>query len=178
MKLARYDLYHYSLPFSRPLVFEGTTLSRREGLLLRLSGDDGSQGWGESAPLPDFSGEGPVQVASQLRWLAESMTGREVTDDWVDPYGEFARDLGRFAPSVRFGFELAVWSLYGASLGRALPELVKPTPRDVIPVNGLLSGSPVEVLEEARRMRDAGYPSVKLKVGARAVAEDTALVRA
>ena len=178
MKLARFDLFRYSLPFSRPLKLEGTTLYRREGLLLKLAGEDGSEGWGETAPLPSFSRESSVEAASQLRRLARSMMNSEVADDWVDPYGEFARGLGRFAPSVRFGFELAVWNLYGASLGRTLPELVRLSPRDIVPVNGLLAGSPVEVLEEARHMRDVGYPSVKLKVGARAVAEDAALVRA
>jgi O-succinylbenzoate synthase len=175
MKLARFDLYSYSLPFYRPLTLGGITLFQREGILLRLSGDDGSEGWGETAPLPGFSVESQGEAASQLRRLAASMMGREVTDDWVDPYGEFARELVG-TPSVRFGFELAVWNLYGASSGKTLPELVTPSPRDVVPVNGLLSGSPVKVLEEARLMRDAGYRSIKLKVGARAIAEDAALV--
>jgi O-succinylbenzoate synthase len=180
MKLVRFDIYRYSLPFSQPLTLEGITLRHREGLLLRLTGDDGSEGWGETAPLPGFSAESPGEAASQLRRLAGSMMGREATDDWVDPYGEFGRELDRIAPalSVRFGFELAVWNLYAASSGRTLPEVVTPSPRAVVPGNGLLSGSPVEVLEAARRMRDAGYLSVKLKVGAQTVADDAALVRA
>ena len=178
MKLARFELYSYRLPFSRPLTLGGLALRHREGLLLRLSGDDGSVGWGESASLPGFSREGPDQAASQLRWLAGSMMGREVTGTWVDLYGEFVRELGRAAPSVRFGLELAVWNLWAASSGSALPQLVAPSPRVVVPVNGLLSGAPVEVLDAARRMRDAGYRSVKLKVGARTVAEDVGLVRA
>jgi o-succinylbenzoate synthase len=178
MKLTGFDLYRYSLRFSRPLKVEGITLRHREGLLLRLCGDDGSEGWGETAPLPGFSVESQGGAASQLRQLAGSMTGREVKEDWVNPYGEFGRGLERVAPSVRFGFELAVWSLCGASSGRALPEVVTSSPRAVVPVNGLLAGSPAEVLAEAWRMRDAGYRSIKLKVGARAVAEDVALVRA
>jgi O-succinylbenzoate synthase len=106
------------------------------------------------------------------------MMGHEVTDDWVDPYRRSSRELDRVAPSVRFGLELAVWNLYGRYSGRMLPELVAPSPRAMVPVNGLLVGSPAEVLEDARRMRDAGYRSVKLKVGTRTVAEDVALVRA
>jgi o-succinylbenzoate synthase len=106
------------------------------------------------------------------------MMGREVTDDWVDPYGGSGRDLDRVAPSVRFGLELAVWNLYAASSRRTLPELVTPSPRAVVPVNGLLAGSPTDVLADARRMKGAGYRSVKLKVGTRTVAEDVALVRA
>jgi O-succinylbenzoate synthase len=106
------------------------------------------------------------------------MVGREVKEDWVDPYGEFGRELDRVAPSVRFGFELAVWNLYAPSSGRTLPEVVTPFPRAVVPVNGLLAGSPAEVLVEARRKSDAGYRSIKLKIGTRTVAEDVALVRA
>ena len=178
MKLARFDLYRYKLPFSRPLTLKGVTFHHREGLLVRLSGDDGSEAWGETAPLPGFSRESLDEAAKQLLQLARSMMGRAATDDWVDPYGEFAWEIEDIAPSVWFGFELAVWSLYGALSGRTLPELLTPSPRAVVPVNGLLSGSPAQVLEEARRMRNAGYRSVKLKVGARSVAEDAALVRA
>jgi O-succinylbenzoate synthase len=178
MKLARFDLYRYSLPFSGPLMLGGITVHHREGLLLRLSGDDGSAGWGETAPLPGFSVENQGEAASQLRRFAASMIGREVKGDWVDPYGEFGRELDRVAPSVRFGFEMAAWNLYGSLFGRTLPEVVTPSPRAVVPVNGLLSGAPAEVLEEARRMREAGYRSIKLKVCTRTVAEDVALARA
>jgi O-succinylbenzoate synthase len=177
MRLARYDLYRYSLPFSRSLTLEDITLFQREGVLLRMSGDDGSEGWGESAPLPGFSVESQGEAASQLRRLAASMIGREVKEYRVDPHGETGRHLDRVAPSVRFGFELAVWNLYAASSGMTLPKLVTPAPRAVVPVNGLLAGSPAEALVEARRMRDADYRSIKLKVGARTVAEDIALVR-
>jgi o-succinylbenzoate synthase len=178
MRLARFDLYRYGLPFSGPLTLGGITLFQREGLLLKLSGDDGSEGWGETAPLPGFSVESQGEAASQLRWLAGSMMGREVKEDWVDSYGEFGGELDRVAPSVRFGIELAVWNLYAASSGRTLPEVVTPFPRAVVPVNGLLEGSPADVLVEARRMRDEGYRSLKLKVGSRTVAEEVALVGA
>ncbi|HEX6709278.1 MAG TPA: o-succinylbenzoate synthase [Rubrobacter sp.] len=180
MYLRSSALYRYRLPFSQPLTLKGVTLDHREGLLLRLTGDDGSEGWGEIAPLPGFSEESLSEAASQLRRLVEPMTDRDATDEWVDPDGDFSRELDRIypAPSVRFGFELAVWNLYASGSGRKLPELVTPNPREVVQVNGLLSGSPGEVLEGARRMREAGYRSVKLKVGERAVAEDIVLVSA
>ena len=177
MKLASFDLYSYGLPFSRPLMLGGVTPHHREGLLLKLSGDDGSEGWGETAPLPGFSEESQGEAASQLRWLVGLMTGCEVKEDWVDPYRAFGRELDHVAPSVRFGFELAIWNLYAASSGRTLPEVVNFSPRNLVPVSGLLAGSPANVLVEARRMRDEGYRSIKLKVGTRTVVEEVALVR-
>ena len=179
MKLAGFDLYRFSLPLRGPLVLGDTTLQRREGLLLRLSGDDGSIGWGESAPLPGFSAESPDQAVVQLRRLAGSLTGREVKDDWTDRNGAFGRELERIAPapSVRFGLELAVWNLRADFSGKSLPDLFAGQPRAWVPVNGLLSGSWDEVLEEAQRTKEAGYEAVKLKVGARTVAEDARLIR-
>jgi o-succinylbenzoate synthase len=180
MRLVRFDLYRYRLAFSRPLTLGGITVHHREGLLLKLSGEDGSEGWGETAPLPGFSVESQDEAASQLRWLAASMIGREIKEALVGPYGELGRELDRIAPapSVRFGFELAVWNLFAVSSGRTLSEMVTSSPRTVVPVNGLLMGSPADVLEEARRMSEAGYSCIKLKVGARTVAEDVVLVRA
>jgi O-succinylbenzoate synthase len=173
-------LYCYRLPFSQPLTLKGVTLHHREGLLLRLTGDDESEGWGERAPLPGFSRENPDEAATQLRRLVDSMTGREATDDWVDPDGDFSRVLDRIdlAPSVRFGFELAVWNLYASCSGRELPELVTPYPRRAVPVNGLLSGPPEEVLDEVRRMWEAGYRSIKLKVGELAAGTEDRMVPA
>ena len=180
MYLRRFDLYLYSLPFSQPLTLKGVTLHHREGLLLRLIGDDGSEGWGEIAPLPGFSGESLDEAAAQVRSLAGHMLDLEALDDWVEAEGDCSHELDRWdaAPSVRFGFELSVWNLCASRSGKTLPELVTPHPRAAVPVNGLLSGQMGEVLEAARRMREAGYRSIKLKVGGRAVAEDVELVRA
>jgi O-succinylbenzoate synthase len=179
VNLTNFDLYRYSLPLSRPLTLKGVTLRRREGLLMRLSGDDGSEGWGETTPLPGFSEESFEQATVQLRRLARTLVGLQVTDYWIDQDRMLGRELERIAPapSVRFGLELAVWNLYAASSGKSLPELVTPQPRATVPVNGLLSGPLDGVPGEVRRMRDAGYEAVKLKVGARTVAEDVRLVR-
>jgi len=180
VKLTSFDLYRYTLPFTAPQQLKGATLYHREGLLLRLTGDDGCEGWGETAPLPGFSEETLDEAVARLRGLAASVMDREATDDWVDPEAGFGRELDRLdpAPSMRFGFELALWNLYAASTGTTLPELVGPRPRTTVPVNGLLTGSSDEVLGEARRMREAGYGTVKVKVGGRSVAEDVVLVRA
>ena len=176
MKLAGLSLYRYELLLSEPVRLKETTLRHREGLLVELASDGGAAGWGEAAPLPGFSYEGLDEVARQLRHLADSMVGREAT---VDPEGAFARELDTLdlVPSARFGFELALWDLYAASSGKALPELVTSRPRTTVPINALIF-SPDHAIEEALRARAAGYEAVKLKVGGQDVEEDVELVRA
>lgn len=179
MKLAGLRLYRYELPLIEPLESKGTTLRRREGLLVEMVGDGGAAGWGEAAPLPGFSREGLDEASVQLHALADAMAGREVAVDLRDPKGSLVRELDAWdlAPSARFGFELALLGLYAASSGMALPELVTSRPRATVPVNALIS-SPDHAIEEAHRARAAGYEAVKLKVGARSVEEEAELVRA
>jgi len=155
MKLSGFDLFRYSIPLAQTLVLKNTTLHHREGLLLKLSGSDGSEGWGETAPLPGFSRESLDESAKQLRRLAGSMIGGEVTDHWVDGDGALDLEVERMVPtpSVRFGFELAVWNLYGASSGIRLAGLLARSPRATVPVNGLLSGAADEVLDDEVSLR-------------------------
>ena len=168
MRLASFDLYRYKLPFSEPVTLKKSILRYREGLLIRLTAQDGSIGWGETAPLPGFSPETLEDATEQLREVASPPTGRELSAD--------RPDHTNLAPSVRFGLELAAWNLSANSSGKLLPEPVN-NAREAAVVNGLLSGASEGLIEEAERMRVAGYRAVKLKVGGRGVAEDVRLVR-
>ena len=168
MKLEGFSLYGYKLPFTEPVTLKKSLLRHREGLLIRLTAQDGSVGWGEAAPLPGFSHETLEDATEQLREVASSPTGQEVPGDWTDH-----ADL---TPSVRFGLELAAWNLHANSSGKLLPEPIN-NARETAAVNGLLSGTSEGLVEEAERMRVAGYRAVKLKVGGRGVAEDVRLVR-
>jgi o-succinylbenzoate synthase len=180
VKLAGLRLYRYELPFTEPLMLKGAKLAHREGILVEAVGDGEATGWGEASPLPGFSREGLGEVVGQLRGPASSVVGREVTDDWTDPDGDLASELDAmgFAPSVRFGLELALWNLCAARQGRSLPGVISPHPRPSVPVNALVSGPLERAPESAREARDAGYEAVKLKVGARDVDEDIETVRA
>jgi O-succinylbenzoate synthase len=180
VKLAGFGLHRYRLPLCEPLTLKGAVLRHREGLLLELVGGGNLTGWGEAAPLPNFSRESLDAARVQLCDLASRVAGLEITDDWMVADGNFGRELDAMdlAPSVRFGFELALWSLCAASRATTLPELITPRPRATVPVSALLSGLPDEAVEGARLARSAGYAVVKLKVGGRAVEEDVELVRA
>jgi O-succinylbenzoate synthase len=53
-----------------------------------------------------------------------------------------------------------------------LSEVLAEKPSASVALNGLLSGHREKVLSDARRMREAGYTAVKLKVGSNSVRED------
>ncbi len=170
MKVTAFDLFRYRLPLTAPLVLKGVTLRHREGVLLRLRGADGAEGWGEAAPLPGFSRESMGKAKEQLKALRQRfLEGEEETDSWFD---------AGLAPSVRFALEEAELHLRAHVEGKTLPGVLgAPSERNTVAINGLLVGDEEAVLAEAWAMRMAGLRAAKLKVGRRPVGQDVALVR-
>ncbi|CNK31964.1 O-succinylbenzoate synthase [Yersinia enterocolitica] len=95
-------LYRYSIPMDAGVILRHQRLKNRDGLLVKLQQGEQS-GWGEIAPLPEFSQEtlAEAQMAA-TSWL----------QSWVK--GESA-DLGAL-PSVAFGLSCAL-----AELDQRLP---------------------------------------------------------
>jgi O-succinylbenzoate synthase len=180
MKLARLDVYRYRLPLAVPLALPAEVLHERAGLLVRLSTATGVFGWGDVAPLSGFSRETVDEAGRQLESARPLLVGRSFDPADLDPHGGLAAVLDDFdvAPSVRFGLELALTHLSAALRGQTLARALWERPRPVVHLNGLLTGTPSEVLARAEGLRAAGYVAAKLKVGRRPVEEDIRLTRA
>ena len=177
MRIANLDLYHYDLPLSGPVTFKDTTLHRREGALIRLTANDGQEGWGEAAPLSGFSPESLNGAIEQLRTTAPKLLGREMPANVLESDNTPLTEFTGLAPSARFGLEVALLNLWAAYRGATLPDLLAGDPAKTVYTNGLISGSVERVLVEACSMAKEGYWAVKLKVGRRKVCEDVEVVR-
>ena len=176
MKVTGLHLYRYTLPLDPAPEIKGGFLHRREGVLIRLTAGDGLEGWGEASPLPGFSRESLEEATRQLWDTKPALMDPDLSKGPEDGLRGVLEPLAP-APSVRFGMELAASNLYAAAREKTLPEVLGPRPGTEVSLNGLLAGPGDDVLKEARRMRSAGYPAVKLKVGRGAIEEEAALVR-
>lgn len=52
--MRNFELYKYSIPVDSQLILRNRFLKKREGLLVKVIFDE-DEGWGEIAPLPEFS---------------------------------------------------------------------------------------------------------------------------
>ncbi|MDP0406132.1 o-succinylbenzoate synthase, partial [Glaesserella parasuis] len=67
MKTAQ--LYRYSLPVETGIILRNRRLKQREGLIIHLQHAD-KEGWGEIAPLPEFSQETLAEAEIAVRqWI-------------------------------------------------------------------------------------------------------------
>ena len=177
MRISGCRTFRYRLPLAEPLTLAGRVIHERKGLLVRIDSDSGASGWGDVAPLPGFSRESLAEAETEMAALGRLLAGAEIDSRGRDPEAwSEPEPSGGVSPSVRFGLETALASLSSQADSAAGAEL--PCFDGDVPVSALLAGSPPQVLEHARRLRDAGCRAVKLKVGARPVPDDVALCRA
>ncbi len=157
-----------------PLTTAQGTIESRRGLLFRV--DEAVEGIGESAPLPPFTE--PYEKSNEVLERAAAEYRRAGWPGAFRVVSETAAGTLRY-PAARHAVSLAVLDWRGKTVGNPLHELLNGGTSDPVPVNATIGdGSPKQTVEDAQAAQDAGFPAVKIKVGARSVHEDVSRLRA
>jgi o-succinylbenzoate synthase len=152
----------FALALARPLDTARGRIETREGALVRVDGD-GPRGVGETTPLPDWT-EG-LDAALAALTDADATTPLSALDG---------------APAARHGLATARLDAAARAAGESLAShLADDAPARRVPVNATVGdGSPDETAARAREAVAAGFDCLKVKVGARPVADDAERLRA
>lgn len=142
--------------------------ARFETLLVKVTADDGSVGWGEA--LAPVAPEVPQAVVDLL--LAPVLRGMDATRPrpaWSrlrDLMRERGHLVGHQADALA-AVDIALWDLAGKLAGRPVADLLGGAFRDHVPVyvSGLPRSTDPERAELARDWHERGATSVKLHLG-------------
>jgi D-galactarolactone cycloisomerase len=145
----------------------------REATFVRVTADDGTFGWGE--------GGRPVPGAYLVRTrVADALLGMDpLASDLV--HERAARlDISR---SLLGAVDTAVWDLKGKLLGQSVASLLGGVRRQHVPAYASLHNYSAsadcseELVALIHDARSRGFKALKLKVGGRSLAEDSAYLR-
>ncbi len=142
---------------------------KRDCVVVRVTADDGTVGYGEA-----HHGQNPTAMAEIVqKGLGSLILGA----DPFDTEGIWARlcrqqivthGLGAGSVIALSGIDIALWDLKGKLLGQPVFRLLGGAQRKIRAYAGGISlgFKPPEVLEgEVRKLVDAGYTAIKLRVG-------------
>lgn len=167
------DLRSFRLPLRRPLATAHGSRAAAEGLLLRVRDAEGRVGLGEVTPCPGFGTEGLPEAVEALGAVRLTRTPASLED-----VARATADLAE-RPAARAGVELALLDLLARSQGVPLARLLGAPRVGRLGVNALLGAtSAVELADQGRAAVDAGFASLKVKVGTLPAEEDAARLRA
>jgi len=172
-RIARTEVYRFSLPFARPVEVGGKVQRNREGLLIVLTDDTDRCGFGEIAPLPGFD------KTTLERSLQDVPSAGGVMSNVSLHYERFritAPLLGiadvpvaSWTAHTLFGVESALLGLYLQHEGTGGSIAVSPLPQGPlrIPVNGLfIPESAVGGLDrQIGDLKNSGATTFKIKIG-------------
>ncbi|MFC7045821.1 o-succinylbenzoate synthase [Halobacteriaceae archaeon GCM10025711] len=162
------SLRPFSLPLRQPLATARGTIDRRDGFLLQVEAD-GHVGFGEATPLPGWTES-----------LADCRNALDAATDALAADG-FAAALAATdgSPAARHAVSLARSDLDARRDDVPLYRRLGGDETSAVPVNATVGDGDVEATAHAAAEAVAdGFHAVKVKVGARSVADDVRRVRA
>ncbi len=176
--IARVDVVPVALPLRTPYRIATAVQTRAEYVVVRVRTAAGVEGIGESAPFPGESEATAADVDAVLRAvLAPAVVG-------VDPADLEALHARMDAATpgqlwAKAAIDIAAHDVAGRRLGVSVGVLLGGRVRDAVPLSGGPIGltTPDEAATSARALVDAGFRTIKVKIGAGRDA-DAATVRA
>ena len=138
-------------------------------VLVKLTADDGTVGWGQSLPMPRWSYETPETARIVLRdYFGPALVGRDPLDM---PAAQEALDRA-LAPSFttampisRAGLDLALHDLAGRLTGRSVAETWGRAPGGPVTLNWTVNARSLDELEaQIEAGHGRGYRSFNVKI--------------
>jgi o-succinylbenzoate synthase len=144
----------YTLQFHRPAGTSRGTYNTRDSWFLFLE-EDGKNGIGECAPLPNLSLENPAEMNEKLAQVCNN----------IDFFSKNIQELKNW-PSIQFGLETALSDL-GNGGTRTIFQSEFTKGKQGIPINGLVwMGKPDYMQQQIREKLEQGFHCIKMKIGA------------
>lgn len=167
--LARVAWRPFRLPLRAETYAAHGTASSRDGLLIVVEGVEGARGLGEASPLPSYSGGSVEECAAILAGFATGLLASPAESLWRSLPPLVGGHPGSVA-ALACGFETAVADLLARTEGVPLHRFLRPRPGAdadaVIEANAVIDNpDPMRAAEETRDAIQAGFTTLKVKIG-------------
>jgi L-alanine-DL-glutamate epimerase-like enolase superfamily enzyme len=170
------ELERQTLGLRSPLQSSYGVVHERDLAIVKITGSDGTIGYGEAAPLEAYQGPGIERVLGALDSYrpvlarSDALNGAQL----IDACREVA-DM----PVALAAIDLALWDRAGRRAGKPVAALLTDQPARSVPVNATLSAlERSAVAEQAAAAVGEGFTCLKVKVGFGDDAGRVAAVRA
>ncbi|MCP5084393.1 MAG: mandelate racemase/muconate lactonizing enzyme family protein [Alphaproteobacteria bacterium] len=178
MKIASISVYQHELEVvNGPYVYAGGSMKALTTSLVKITGDNGNVGWGETCPLgPTYQPAHALGALAGLRELAPSLIGLEALPRVAGQKMHSALDGHLYAKAA---IDIALYDLMGRTLGQPVHVLLGGALRSKIPSYYAISiMSPDKTARAVQDKQREGYRALQIKIGCGDVRQDAEVLRA
>ena len=177
MRIREIHIYHHALPVKNgPYRMANATVWSLDTTLVRIVGDNGLEGWGETCPVgPTYAESHAAGARAALELMAPDLIGAEI---WPAMLQRKMATLLNGHNYAKAAIDIAAHDLLGKSLGVSVADLLGGAVTDRVPsyyASGV--GAPDDIARIAAEKSAEGYPRLQIKVGGRPVEIDIETIR-
>ena len=168
-KIVRVDVARFDYELVGEFKFFKTP--HRPSVLVRLTDENGVQGWGQSVPVESWTYETPETVETTLRnYLAPAILGADPCD-LADIHARMNRAItSAFSvgqPLCKAAIDLACYDLWGKQTNRRVSDLLGGAQQAQMKLSWTIQAPTIAGIEkQLAQGRALGYDSFNIKVGA------------
>lgn len=164
MKIEKIELGEVRIPLVTPFKTALRTVETVNDVVVRITADDGQQGFGEAPPTAVITGDTKGSIRCVIEeFIAPTLIGWEVED--LDGVMEALHSCVLKNTSAKAAVDMAIYDLYAKNLGRPLYQVLGGR-RDRIETDLTISVNPVEeMVADSRKAVAQGFRILKIKVG-------------
>ena len=160
------------IPLHAPFGISGGAQAVANNVLVRLTLEDGTVGYGEAAPLPAYNGETQTRVLEALRSVGDAVVGRDAcgAGGWR-AVSASVRAAARGSGAAQAGFEMALLDALTKREGVPLWTFFGGAGTELEIDMTVTTGSVHDAVVAARDIGRRGIRMIKVKIGGPAGAE-------
>ncbi|WP_455392234.1 mandelate racemase/muconate lactonizing enzyme family protein [[Eubacterium] cellulosolvens] len=176
MKITNFEIFPITIPLRTPFIISAETQTDYFGVLLKLTTDDGLEGWGEAVPSERVTGETFGSVKNALDTIIKPLVMGQDAEDF-ESIMDTVETVLRDQPSACCAVDLALHDLKGKKAKLPVKHLLGGY-RENIPISfTIVIGSVEEAVKSAHEYLDMGAKVLKVKLGVNPE-EDVARIKA
>jgi len=178
MKIEKIELFAVELPLKEPFIISYASYNTLPSLIVKLTLDNGTIGYGEGLPDEHVTGEsvyGAFEIIEKI--LAPRLIGMNPLH--METIHEVMNQEIYAAPTAKAAIDIACYDAAAKSLGVPIYNLIGGRYHNEFPITHVLSiQSPEAMASEAVAKMNEGYQSFKMKVGSSNMLEDVRRIQA
>lgn len=168
MKIRQIDLFELHLPYSggEYRLSGGRIYTGFDSAIIRLTADDGTEGWGESTPFgPNYIAAHARGVRAGIEEIAPHLIGRDPRE--VDRINDAMDEALIGHNHAKTAIDVACWDLFGKSVSLPVHTLLGGATGKRLPtISSIYAGTPEDMRARVAKHRAMGYMGHSVKVGA------------
>ncbi len=174
MKIESIDFTRVKIEMDKPFKIALGSTEYYDGFFVRVTADDGTQGFGEAIPTPFITGDTQGSVESELKIFQEKLKGHELSTELLNSE---MKAFARSSRASRSAVDIAVHDIIGKKSGMPLYRLLGGFRNSMVTTYTVDLVPPEEAAVQAKQLKLDGVKFYKIKLG-KSVSEDFERVRA